>query len=180
MSNLLPQPRSSPLRMQTTNSKVLQYLKFEVYPETKAMLPIRQITEVLKIQYRQIMPIPQMPASVMGVYNWRGDILWMLDLGQLLGLDSWYQHQYNRVFHSVIVLSPEREQSENQIHLGLVVAEIDDLEICDPELIQAAIGSQINSYLSSFTQGYWLKPSGEMILALDGQAIASAMPTSPN
>jgi hypothetical protein len=29
-------------------------------------------------------------------------------------------------------------------------------------------------------QGYWLQSSGEMILALDGQAIASAMPRSPN
>jgi positive phototaxis protein PixI len=167
--------------MQTISANALKHLKFQLYPETKAMLPIKQITEVLKIQLAQIMPIPQMPAWVMGVYNWRGDILWMLDLGQLLGLDSWYQQQHDRLLHTAIVLSPEREgNNDNQIHLGLVVARVDDLEACDPAEIQAAFDSQIDSRLNRFLQGYWPQSSGEMVLALDGQAIASAMPRSPD
>lgn len=180
MSNLRTQPSSYNARMHIS-ANALKHLKFQLYPNTKAMLPIKQITEVLKIQLAQIMPIPQMPAWVMGVYNWRGDILWMLDLGQLLGLDSWYQQQHDRLLHTAIVLSPEREgNNDNQIHLGLVVAGVDDLETCDPAAIQAALDSQINPRLNSFLQGYWLQSSGEMVLALDGQAIASAMPRSLN
>ena len=68
-----------------------QFLRFFLHPDTNLMLPIKQITEVLKIQFGQIVPIPQMPAWVMGVYNWRGNILWMIDLGHLVGLNSWYQ-----------------------------------------------------------------------------------------
>lgn len=180
LSSLLPQASPSVLsRGKAPNS--LQYLKFQLYPDTKAMLPIAQITEVLKIQLRQIMPIPQMPTWVMGVYNWRGDILWMIDLGQLLGLDSWYQHQHERLLHSAIVLSPDREdnQSEHQIHLGLMVAGIDDLATCNGEAIQGTVGSPLNHLVSSFLTGYWLNSSGEMILALDGQAIADAMPRTP-
>lgn len=163
------------------NSNSLQYLKFQLYPDTKAMLPIAQITEVLKIQLRQIMPIPQMPSWVMGVYNWRGDILWMIDLGQLLGLDSWHQHQHERLLHAAIVLSPDREdnQSEHQIHLGLMVAGIDDLATCNGEAIQGTVGSPPNHLASRFLTGYWLNSSGEMILALDGQAIADAIPRTP-
>lgn len=178
--SLPTQPSSSQAMMPSISAKTLQHLKFKLYPDTKAMLPIKQITEVLKIQLTQIMPIPQMPAWVMGVYNWRGDILWMLDLGQFLGLDSWYQQQHDRLLHTAIVLSPERENNENRIHLGLVVAAVDDLETCAPGSIQAAIASQINPRLNSFLQGYWLQSSGEMVLVLDGQAIASAMPTAPN
>ena len=157
VSNLFPQD-SSHQGMQTisVNATTLQYLKFQLYPDTKAMLPIKQITEVLKVQLGQIMPIPQMPAWVMGVYNWRGDILWMLDLGQLLGLDSWYHHQHERSKHTAIVLSPDREvnSNEQQIHLGLIVAGVDDLAVCEASAIQAAMGSQINSHLSSFLQKY--------------------------
>lgn len=179
MSNLFPQSPSS-WNQQTLDTTTLQYLKFKLYPHTEAMLPIEQITEVLKIKLVQIMPIPQMPGWVMGVYNWRGDILWMLDLGQLLGLDSWYRYQHDRSNHTAIVLSPHRKEKDNQpkIHLGLVVASVDDLETCELSAIQAGVNSVENSRLSSFLQGYWLKPSGEMILALDGQAIAAAMPTS--
>ena len=154
-----------------------QFLRFQLHPDTKAMLPIRQITEVLKIQFGQIVPIPQMPVWVMGVYNWRGDILWMVDLGHLLGLDSWYQHQFNPSNHTAIVLSPHRYSpaNVNNIHLGLVVAQIEDLSICDENAIQSAFSSQVSAQLDQFSQGYWLKPDGEMILALDGLAIAAAM-----
>lgn len=160
------------------NVELLQQLKFRLDPDVKAMLPISQITEVLKLQLVQIMPIPQMPAWVMGVYNWRGDILWMVDLGQLLGLDSWYQHQHERISHTAIVLSPNRQdkQNEAQIHLGLAIAEVEDLAVCDPKSIQAA-DSQANSRLSEFLQGYWLQPEGSMVFALDGKAIAKAMPS---
>ena len=179
MSNLRTQSSSFNARMHSSANTSQQHLKFQLYPETRAMLPIKQITEILKIQLAQIMPIPQMPAWVMGVYNWRGDILWMLDLGQLLGLDSWYQQQHDRIPHTAIVLSPEREgNNDNKIHLGLVVAGVDDLETCDPDAIQAALDSPINPRLNRFLQGYWLQSSGEMVLALDGQAIASAMPTA--
>ena len=95
-----------------------QFLRFRLYPDTKVMLPIRQITEVLKIQFGQIVPIPQMQPWVMGVYNWRGDILWMLDLGDLIGLESWYQHQVNCSNYTAIVLSPQREsQALSLIHI---------------------------------------------------------------
>ena len=155
-----------------------QQLQFKLYPDSSAMLPINQIAEVIKPRLAQITPIPQMPSWVMGVYNWRGNILWMLDLGQLVGLDSWYRHQHDRVAHGAIVFSPNREaKSEDRIYLGLAVAGVEDLEQCEPSAIQAP-NNISNSRLASFLRGYWLKPSGEMVLALDGQAIAAAMTMS--
>ncbi|MEL6440603.1 MAG: chemotaxis protein CheW [Cyanobacteria bacterium J06621_8] len=155
-----------------------QFLKFLLHPQTKLGLPIKQITEVLKIQFGQIVPLPQMPPWVMGVYNWRGDILWIVDLGHLLGLDSWYQRHYPN--YTAIVLSPYRHESEQrqQIHLGLVVARIEDLETIAPQQLQSTLSSPQSTELDQFLQGYWLKPDGEIILALDGQAIAAAMPTN--
>ena len=140
------------------------------------MLPISQITEVLKIKLGQIVPIPQMPAWIMGVYNWRGDILWMLDLGHLVGLGSWYR-EVSHTHQKAIVLSPKSKvasaQDESGIHLGLMVARVEDLEMLELEQIQTARGN-VSSQLQPFLQGYWLKPEGEMILVLDGQAIVAA------
>jgi len=39
-------------------------------PDTTAMFTVNQMTEVLTIPIAQIVPDPQMPAWVMGVYNW--------------------------------------------------------------------------------------------------------------
>lgn len=144
------------------------------------MLPIRQITEVLKIQFGQIVPIPQMPSWVMGVYNWRGDILWMVDLGYLIGFDPWYQRDTNRSNHTAIVLSinekPGQLNRETAINLGLVISQVEDLQMCAPSTIQFPPSNSVGPELSPFLQGYWLGAENNMILVLDGQAIVAAMP----
>lgn len=158
-----------------------QFLKFAIYPSTKLMLPIRQITEVLKIKFGQIVPIPQMPPWVMGVYNWRGDILWMVDLGHLIGLDPWYQRENNRNYQTAIVLSPHKEkiQSDKRVgtNLGLIVSHVEDIKMCDRSTIQSPPNNSVSQQISSFLQGYWLgKENDDMTLVLDGKAIVAAMP----
>jgi positive phototaxis protein PixI len=160
-----------------------QFLRFYLHPSTKVMLPIQQITEVLKIQFSQIVPIPQMPAWVMGVYNWRGDILWMVDLGHLFGLNPWYQKNTNRSHHTAIVLASNQEKTqtntETKINLGLVISKVEDLEMCNLAEIQVIpTTSGITSQLATFLQGYWLHPEGETIMVLNGEAIVAAMPNN--
>ena len=155
-----------------------QFLRFHLEPNTKVMLPIEQITEVLKIGVGQIVPIPQMPSWVMGVYNWRGKILWMLDLGHLIGFYSWYEQGVSTSNYSAIVLSPEKNPTKGNepISLGLVVTRVEDIEWCNTDLIQSPPASTVTSALAPFLRGYWLQQNGDMILVLDGRAIVAAMP----
>ncbi len=160
-----------------------QFLKFAVDPSTKLMLPIKQITEVLKIKFGQIVPIPQMPPWVMGVYNWRGDILWMVDLGHLIGLEPWYQRNDSRNYQTAIVLSPDKEKTIAQSHrkvgtsLGLIISHVKDIKTCDPSMIQSPPNNSINGQMIPFVAGYWLEIENEdLTLVLDGNAIVAAMP----
>ncbi len=114
MSNLSSSDFANSRSPLVAENTVTQFLRFQLDPHTKAMLPIDHITEVLKIPFGQIVPIPQMPAWVMGVYNWRGEILWMVDLAHLIGLNSWYQHQGNLLHQTAIVLSPHRQRDRTE------------------------------------------------------------------
>ncbi|WP_369426732.1 chemotaxis protein CheW [Waterburya agarophytonicola] len=183
MSDIFSQSHQSNSQTQLVNkTEQKQFLRFNLYDHTKLMLPIKQITEVLKIQFSQIVPIPQMPSWVMGVYNWRGDILWMVDLGHLIGLNPWYQQNTNRSNHTAIVLSPNKEKhntnAEGNINLGLVISKVEDLEMCNVGEIQIPPRSTINSQLAPFLEGYWLQPQGDMIMVLNGQGIVAAMPNN--
>ena len=156
-----------------------QFLRLYLVPDTKVLLPIDELVEVLTIPIGQIVPIPHVPPWVMGVYNWRGEILWMIDLGQLVGLTPWHQQNVNSSSYMSVVLNgdlkdEEAEQSSTQV--GLVVTKVEDLEWCDPELIQDLPSSMMAKELASFLQGYWLKPNGEMLVVLDCEAITAAMP----
>ena len=57
-----------------------QFLRISLASNTLALLPVQYLSEVLTMPNGQIMPIPHMTPWVMGAYNWRGEILWMVDL----------------------------------------------------------------------------------------------------
>jgi positive phototaxis protein PixI len=157
-----------------------QFLRFSLVPDTTFMLPVAQLTEVLSIAIEQIVPIPQMPAWVIGVYNWRGEILWMVDLGHLLGLTPWQQQPLRTSIHRALVLHSEASRPKGarlrSQMLGLVVSQVEDIEWCNSEDIQSPPGSAVTPSLAPFLRGYWLKESGDMLITLDGEAILAAMP----
>ena len=160
-----------------------QFLRFHLVPDTTALLPVQQLTEVLDIPISQIVPIPEMPAWVMGVYNWRGEILWMLDLGHLLGLTPIHQQAKSYLTYTAIVIHGAQQlvsQVTGKNMLGLVVNRVEDMELCDPDAIQSPPLSAVSSGLVPFLRGYWLKSNGEILAVLDGKSIVSRMPQSEN
>lgn len=157
----------------TKASEKKQFLRLYLEPKTTIMLPIEQITEVLKISLNKIVPIPQMPHYIMGVYNWRGEILWTADLGKLLGLNSWQQQNLDSNHTTMIIISfpsKSRAKSMYKKSLGLIVNKIEDIEWCDPELIKPPPSSAINTALASFVSGCWIQ-SENVSLILNGNSI---------
>ncbi|MBD2092433.1 CheW domain-containing protein [Microcoleus sp. FACHB-1515] len=148
-----------------------QFLRLQLVAGTTVLLPVHQLAEVLTIETHQIVPIPHLPSWVMGIYNWRGEILWMLDVGHLGGLTPWYQQSHTSI-HSVAVLQMAEDAKPKT--LGLVVSKIEEIEWCDPNQIQPF--TAVTSKLASLIQGYWCKPNGEALAVLDGAAVIAAMP----
>ena len=180
--------RGTPSGTQTEEQKAgvnQQFLRFHLVPDTTALLPVQQMTEVLSIPISAIVPIPHMPAWVMGIYNWRGEILWMVDMGHLLGLTPLYQQTINRSTYTAIVIHstdqmPGGQRAGSQMTgrkmLCLVVNRVEDIEWCDPDLIQSPPQSAIPPDLVPFLRGYWLKANGDILVVLDGNSIFAGMP----
>jgi positive phototaxis protein PixI len=179
--SLLPQSTDG-INHVSTSSKASeqQFLRFYLFPNTTALLPIQQLTEVLTIPTDQIVPIFHMPAWVMGVYNWRGEILWMVDFGHLVGLTPWHQQPNSASAYTAVVLQARSHQvSSTNVKsqmLGVVVNRVEDIEWCNPDWIQSPPSSTVTPELVPFLRGYWLKSNGEMLAVMDGQAIIAAMP----
>ena len=161
-----------------------QFLRFHLVPDTTVLLAVHQMTEVLTIPVGEIVPIPQLPAWVMGVYNWRGEILWMVDLGHLVGLTPLYQQATNRSNYTAVVVHTEQQpgsrragiQNTSGKKLGLVVNRLEDMEWCNPDLIQSPPQSSVSSELVKFLRGYWLKTNGDILVVLDANSIIARMP----
>ena len=164
------------------------FMRFHLVPDTNAMLSVEQITEVLTIPIASVVPIPSMPPWVTGVYNWRGEIMWMVDLGQLIGLTPLHQQATSRSNYTVVVIrtshqTPGDRQPDSQTGikvLGLLVNRLEDMEWCNPDEIQSPPLSAVTPELVPFLRGYWLKSNRDILVVLDGNSIIAGMPKTAN
>ena len=96
-----------------------------------ALLPLHQIQEILYIPATSILPVPYMAPCVLGICNYRGYMLWMVDLMQQLGDRSFLSHRQTREPLATIVV--HRDDGEL---MGLVVPQVLDIESYAPEHLQ--------------------------------------------
>ena len=158
-----------------------QFLRFYLEPDTAALLPVTQLLEILKLPVGQIVPLPHMPSWVMGVCNWRGEILWTIDLAELVGLTPCDRQQTSDIStYTAVVLQANlcdrlpAPTTETQT-IGLVIEQIDDIEWCNPDTIQPPPFAAVSPPFATFVRGYQLNGDSEMTAILSVKAIAAAV-----
>jgi positive phototaxis protein PixI len=125
-------------------------------------------TELLDIPSDRVVPIPHLPLAVLGVYNWRGEVLWVVDLAVLLGANELQYESERRSYPTIVVKAIDPSGETNTI--GLVVDEIADIEWCESALNPVATVDP-RMELSRWVKGYALAPNGTKITILDELAI---------
>ena len=124
------------------------------------LLPLEQLAEVLKVRITEILPVPEMPDCVLGIYNWRGNMLWLVDLNHLVDYPPLVRQE---ALPTVMVVEI------NGQFMGLVVQAIDDIELHDVEQLQPIDVGLFPQGLLPFIQGYLPGVSGAVF---DSEAIA--------
>ncbi|NEN94879.1 MAG: hypothetical protein F6K50_04880 [Moorea sp. SIO3I7] len=100
-----------------------KFLRFQVGSGNGALLEVNYIQAILNVSVAEILPIPHTADSVIGIYNWRGEMLWLLDLNYILGFPAvWQPKDISRTKIMVIVLQL------NSKLLGLVVSQVEEIE----------------------------------------------------
>lgn len=86
------------------------------------LIPSQQVIEIVALTLSQISPVPDVESPVMGIYPWRGEILWVMDGNALLG-GSAIHEQRDRipVRYSVLMIQESGE------HLGILVPGVGNL-----------------------------------------------------
>jgi positive phototaxis protein PixI len=147
-----------------------QFLRFQLQSNLMALIEIELVTELVNILVDRVVPMPHLPPAVMGVYNWRGEILWITDLAMLLGATASPQ-RYRSLLPTIIFTSDPNSENRESKTIGLVVDEIAEIEWCDLDLIQSPVPARIHPELAKWSRGLWVSPTGENFLVLDGRSI---------
>jgi positive phototaxis protein PixI len=145
-----------------------QFLCFQLH-QTQAMLPTSQLTEILSLNLAQIISIPDLSPALMGVCNWRGEVLWLADLGYLLGFEPLYAELLHQAQVNTLIIHHQGQM------LGLAVSRINQMQWCNSEQIQPPHTPQLSPQLARCLTGYWPQANHEMALMLDGTIVMACL-----
>lgn len=168
MDPLDPVVTTTSLTLVSSNSPLPEesrqkFLRFSLGPQDSALLPLEQIAEVLSVKVADILPVPEMPSCVIGIYNWRGKMLWLIDLEHLVDYPPLSQQGKRLESLMAMVIQMDRQS------MGLVVQYVNDIELHDAEQLLSAAAGLFPPRLLPFVKGYLPGVNGTV---LDTGAIA--------
>jgi positive phototaxis protein PixI len=158
---------STPASSQQTSPQqsLQQFLRLQLPGNIQAMVQTQQLTEILSLNISQVVPISDTNPAMMGVSNWRGEVLWLLDLGCWLGLEPLYTQSLRLGKLNVVVIQHLGKT------LGLGVEQVEQMIWCDRSQIQTSVEPDLSPELASCLQGYWSVPGENVVLVLNGDDI---------
>lgn len=143
---------------------ISQYLSFFLTEKIQAMLPTEELGEIIKIDPSHIVPIFDLPSAIMGVYNHRGDVLWVVDMASLLGLPPLYKQNYYHSYNVLLIDDGSRV-------LGLAVRRVGQLVLCKTGQIRRTLVPDLSPKMLSCAIGEKRNAQGETIVALDSDRV---------
>ncbi len=133
-----------------------RFLRFQLSSENETLLPLEVIAEVLQLEPVEILPVPEVSNCLLGVYNWRGEILWLVDLNVLVGSPPlWHQAPGLETPMVIVVESGDRK-------VGLVVERVDDVERVAPETLHMPTEFD-STAIAPFVMGYLPNHKGTVL-----------------
>jgi positive phototaxis protein PixI len=147
-----------------------QFLSFSLPSDIQAMLPTANMTEILTLSASQLVPIANMPPEVLGVCNWRGEVLWLVDLGAIIGTEPMLRQVYRQPSVQVIVIHHQG------CVLGLVVEQINEMLRYSTDDIHPVLATD-SAKLSAHVEGCWLAEQGRAFWLLNCVSLIDAFYT---
>jgi positive phototaxis protein PixI len=145
--------------------KKQKFLSFNLGTKDTAVISLEQITEIVQIPLTEICGVPQMPNCVAGIYNWRGEMLWLVDLEDMLGYPPLLQTSNFLSKMMALVLETEGK------YLGVLIRQLIDIDWLDTEQMKPASREVFYPEMMPFLRGYFINSDEQMTFNLDAAAM---------
>lgn len=161
--------------IQSNSKQVRKFLQFQLGKTEKthkskiqgdiALLDAEIVTEVITISPEDILPVPQMFYCVLGIYGWRSEMLWVVDLENLLGYPPPLDENNPNQELLVMVVQIQGQS------IGLVVSGIDNLIEHDLSKFKSSSAEIFSEDILPFLHGYFTGSDNDIIMLIDAEEI---------
>lgn len=143
-----------------------KFLQFYLGRQDCALVAVEAVAEIATVRLSEVLPVPQMRSCISGVYNWRGEMLWIVDLGELLGYAPLFQSSGDaNVVGGDRAIAIVIEWDDHTI--GFVVPQVLDLQFYNLTHLQRADAQLFPPAVLPYLQGYFIEDSGDIAIVLD-------------
>ncbi len=154
-----------------------RFLRFSLQPGVNGLIPLADLQGTIEVAIQDILPVPQVTEFWLGIVNWQGEAIWIVDLAGLLGASHWCQKDPLTVSGMAILIKVEDHT------IGLLVEQVKSIETYDRKLclpitdINSAdrLRSRRDPRSGSLLTGYFLDEHGEPSMLLDITSLRSIL-----
>ncbi|MGI0491253.1 chemotaxis protein CheW [Alkalinema pantanalense CENA528] len=136
------------------------YLRVTLPNQMQVVLPMNSVQEVISHPIHHITAIPNMPISVLGLMNRRSQLLWLVDLANLLGIGSL---ELNSQTQAIVILK------QDSILIGCAVTAVEGMVQLTPDEFQS-VPNHTPSSLLPYLRGCIVRDAN-LLLILSPNAI---------
>ncbi len=154
-----------------------RFLGFSLGDTLNALIPLVDLQATIKISLAEILPVPQMKDSLLGIINYRGKATWVLDLAHLMGSPH-FHHQTAVGIASTCAESPTGMgllfQIENET-VALLIDRVNTIETYDPTQLMPISDGIFSDRMRSFLSGYFMDLRQQPWVVVDLQQITRSI-----
>jgi positive phototaxis protein PixI len=145
-----------------------KFISFQLGVSDTALLPLEGVAELFQVSLTEILPVPEVPSCVLGIYNWREEMLWLVDLNALSGLTPLIQSASLLLAPMTMVV-----QAGGQF-MGLVVSQVKDIEMRSLQQMNNPDAGVFTPEILPLLKGYFIGANNEVIRIFEPSAIIQA------
>ena len=138
-----------------------RFLRFTLNSQIDCLLSLPELKGAIEIMLPKILPVPQVEEYWLGIINWRGEAVWILDLAKLLGAKNWCEGEIPPQ-SAVAILVGNSQQT-----IGMLVKQAKNLESYDINEILPISSLTVPGEISPCFQGYFLDDRKQPLILLD-------------
>jgi positive phototaxis protein PixI len=163
---LTNRPLSAPNRSVDEGQR---FLGFTLGDRLNALIPLADLQATIKISLAEILPVPLMKDSLLGIINYRGKATWVLDLAHLMGATHYHLNTPDVVAGMGMLFQIENET------VALLIPRVNTIETYDLQQCLPIGDGMFADRMRSFLSGYFMDAHQEPWVVVDLQRVTKSI-----
>jgi positive phototaxis protein PixI len=145
-----------------------RFLGFTIGDSLNALIPLENLQATIKISLSEVLPVPQMNESLLGIINYGGKATWVLDLAHLMGGD---RHAPSSEISTKMGML---FQVQNET-VALAIDRVGTIETYDLQQCLPIGETMFTDRIRSFLSGYFIDAERQSRVVIDLQQVIKSI-----